>query len=149
MQQNSQPVGSLQDRLVRRKKEHRVRCSSCNSIVFHFRGHIKRCLEVQKEADIHFINQIKTYQIPVENQKRLALWRYTFNSSYRVQIRRDRLCFEKQIGRVSVIERTQPRVQQVSTEHHYQIQPSSATPPLDLSIPKRNHSPNLQPNFHE
>lgn len=143
MQENSQSVGSLQDRLVQRKKEHRVRCYSCNSIVFHFRGHIKRCLELQKEADLHFINQIKIFNIPVENQKRSALWKYTFNSPFRVQIRKERLNFEKQKGRGSVIKRAQPRVQQVSTQHQNHPSNENLTSPLDLSNPKRHHSTNL------
>lgn len=100
-----QQIESLQQRLLRRKQQIRVYCQNCRVIVFHFPSHIQNCIQRQREADLRYLNHIKTFPHPVANQKRLSIWKYSFDPTFQEEIRRERIRFQKQTGRESVIKK--------------------------------------------
>lgn len=120
-----QQIESLQQRLLRRKKQIRVFCPNCRVIVFHFPTHIQNCVKRQREEDLKYLNHIKTFTSPVENKKRSSIWKYSFDPTFQQEIRKERIRFQKQTGRESVIKQLRS---------YQQEQPTQIEKAQDLSI---------------
>lgn len=111
-----QQIESLQQRLLRRKKQIRVFCPNCRVIVFHLPTHIQNCVKRQREEDLKYLNHIKTFTSPVENKKRSSIWKYSFDPTFQQEIRKERIRFQKQTGRESVIKQLRSYQQEQSTQ---------------------------------
>lgn len=133
-QGETQQIESLQQRLLRRKQQIRIYCSNCRTIVFNFHSHIKGCIQKQREDDITYLNKIKTFPYPVANKRRLSIWKYSFDPVYQEEVRKERVRFQKQNGRESVIKKLRLYTggQNQQTEPIEQIERAQ-----DLSITKQ------------
>lgn len=85
-QSGSQRIESLQQRLLRRKKQIRVFRPNCRVIVFHFQSHIQSCIQKQREADL-------IYEDFNSNKKRLSIWKYSFDPTFQEEVRKERIRF--------------------------------------------------------
>lgn len=127
----SQRIESLQQRLLRRKKQIRVYCPNCRVIVFHFPSHIQKCIQRQREADLKYLNQIKTFPHPIENKKRLSIWKYSFDPTFQEEVRKERIRFQTQTDRGSVIQKLRSYTEK---EGHQQEQSAPLVTAQDLSV---------------